>query len=292
MKKFSLALAMLLFSCASCAQNDVTISPDVRDILQSYASPNPDIQSAYSLRIKECMNKKGYAYNPVEYSSGSRSVAISINGDAILANKNSAMYGYNRTYSYNENSGYNDPGYNIALNGDTSDQEKSVTYKLQSGAIVGIVSDSCVSYATEQVYGSIDNGLKYTNLTNELLDVGSTSGANQEIGILYQSNKEYPQCMNQAGYPDVKTFGDAPKVAEQKFGHYRAPGTQANAEERAMAQADYTCQESSGIVRKAEDIFYSKAAQWLKDHEALIMEIRDIEKAAKERAVQIVDGRR
>ncbi|MDO5749745.1 MAG: adenylate cyclase [Rothia sp. (in: high G+C Gram-positive bacteria)] len=236
------------------------------------------------------MKEKGYTYHHQEHIGGSRSVATSINGDAVLTGGDELTYGYLRTYSDSVLEEPEDSGYRLALAGDSSEQEKVITYKLNSGAIIGMTTDSCTSYATQAVYGSIENGLKYTNLTNELLDVGSKTGANEEIGVLYRSNKEYPQCMNQAGYPDVKTFGDAPKVAEQKFGHYRAPGTPANAEERAMAQADYTCQESSGIVRKAEDIFYSKAGQWLKDHEALIMEIRDIEKVAKERAVHIINS--
>ena len=272
---------------AGCGGQTVEVSADIKSVINSYKEVPADIKTALATITRECMKDNGHSYSDGgEYLGYTPSQAV--NGDATLHQQDNS---YITTEKHEDLSSGQSQEYLKALTGsDSQNPDDHITYILTSGMAVAVGKNSCTAKAYEQVFGSVENGLKYTNFSNDLLTASNSSEANQEIGKLYKDNKEYPQCMNQAGYPDVKTFGDAPKVAEQKFGHYRAPGTQANAEERAMAQADYTCQESSGIVRKAEDIFYSKAAQWLKDHEALIMEIRDIEKAAKERAVQIINN--
>ncbi|MDO5749750.1 MAG: hypothetical protein Q4P78_00910 [Rothia sp. (in: high G+C Gram-positive bacteria)] len=285
MKKTGAALAVSMLVLTACSSSPVQEVPqDIRSALESYGKESSDIEVAFNIEMKKCMDSKGKRFIPRD-NSITFSGSDVINNGARIPSMEQAKYGYKSTYNdsliESSESDINQEDYNPA---------DDISYALSYGPKVAINSKSCAGDAYKKIYGSIENRLKYSSLINEMLHISQEYHITEDIMHLYQNNKEYPQCMATAGYPDISVFSQGPAVAEQKFGRYRAPGTPANAEERAMAQADYTCQESSGIVRKAEDIFYSKAGQWLKDHEALIMEIRDIEKVAKERAVQIINN--
>ena len=49
-----------------------------------------------------------------------------------------------------------------------------------------------------------------------------------------------------------------PSYAEKTWGKYKAANVAANAEEQALAHADYNCQKSTGILTKAQNIYYER----------------------------------
>ena len=81
-----------------------------------------------------------------------------------------------------------------------------------------------------------------------------------------------------------------PATQRKPKGKYKAANVAANAEEQSLAHADYNCQKSTGILTKAQNIYYEKAATWLNEHEPLILEVRDIERQAQERAAALLNG--
>jgi len=171
------------------------------------------------------------------------------------------------------------PAYRKAFLGDTQAADsKTVTITMSNGAQVGMATDSCLGRAAEAVFGSAENYLKYTNFVNELNTGGSKNNAVEEMGKYYRDDTTYGACMKESGYADIQHFGDAPSYAEKTWGKYKAGNAAAKAEE------------PTGILTKAQNIYYEKAATWLNEHEPLILEVRDIERQAQERAATLVNG--
>ncbi|MDO5749748.1 MAG: hypothetical protein Q4P78_00900 [Rothia sp. (in: high G+C Gram-positive bacteria)] len=260
------------------------MSQDVQNIMSSYKMGSQDIDIALEQEYKKCALERGRAYTPGGVKIG-KGVADLVNTGAVLYTEEKARQGYPVTILPQESQGSR-----YEEDDSPYDPDSVVSYKIPESGEVSMNPKSCRGIAAARVFGTIEKHLKYTNLINALAMVNQKYGIAEEIGILYKTGKEYPACMSVAGYSEVNYFGAAPQVAAKKFGQYRSEGEEANAEERALAQADYKCQQESGVVRKAEDIFYSKAAQWFKEHESLIFEIRDIEAEAKERSIKIING--
>ncbi|MDO5750558.1 MAG: hypothetical protein Q4P78_05075 [Rothia sp. (in: high G+C Gram-positive bacteria)] len=283
MKKFYIILIIFIFLFSGCGSSEkISVSEDVRSILNSYKSSPPEIVIAIDIEMEKCMSEKNkkYVKGGYKFSLGSADI---VNSGSVFYSMDSVSAGYKETVLPTEersDSDVTEENYNPA---------DEIKYISLSGVETSISSKSCTARAAEKVFGSVENYLKYSDFANDILFSARQYKAIDEIVSLYSDNKEYPQCMKDAGYPDVIAFGLAPKIALQKFGQYRTKDQRPHAEERAMAQADYSCQESSNIVRKAEDIFYDRVGQWLKDHEAYILQIRDIELFAKDRANKIIN---
>ena len=183
------------------------------------------------------------------------------------------------------------PAYRKAFQGDTQAADsKTVTITMSNGAQTGMATDSCLGRAVEAVFGSAENYLKYINFINELIVGGSKNNAIEEMGKYYRDDTTYGACMKESGYTDIQHFGDAPSYAQKIWGKYKAANAAANAEEQSLAHADYNCQKSTGILTKAQNIYYEKTATWLNEHEPLILEVRDIERQAQDRAAALLNG--
>ena len=100
----------------------------------------------------------------------------------------------------------------------------------------------------------------------------------------------YGACMKESGYADIQHFGDAPQLRRETWGKYKAANVAANAEEQAPSSRRLQLPKSTEILTKAQNIYYEKAATWLNEHEPLILEVRDIERQAQERAATLVNG--
>ena len=245
--------------------------------------------------VKKCMSEKSFTYSGSQNIISGASVLELAMSDAYLPSEEAATRGYLFTRQDNASSSnepaMENPAYRKAFQGDPQAADsKTVTITLSNGAQVGMATDSCLGRAAEAVFGSTENYLKYTNFINELTTGGSKNNAVEEMGKYYRDDTTYGACMKESGYADIQHFGDAPSYAEKTWGKYKAANAAANAEEQALAHADYNCQKSTGILTKAQNIYYEKAATWLNEHEPLILEVRDIERQAQERAAALVNG--
>ncbi|OFQ35530.1 adenylate cyclase [Rothia sp. HMSC071C12] len=297
-KKPFTPLALIGIACClgvSSCSTTVEVKQDIRNVLASYENPSPDINVALVNEVKKCMSEKSFTYSGSQNIISGASVLELAMSDAYLPSEEAATRGYLFTRQDNASSSnepaMENPAYRKAFQGDPQAADsKTVTITLSNGAQVGMATDSCLGRAAEAVFGSTENYLKYTNFINELTTGGSKNNAVEEMGKYYRNDTTYGACMKESGYADIQHFGDAPSYAEKTWGKYKAANVAANAEEQSLAHADYNCQKSTGILTKAQNIYYEKAATWLNEHEPLILEVRDIERQAQERAAALLNG--
>lgn len=291
-----------MLSLVSCGGGNEAefVDESTRSVVAQLSRPPVILARAEAALVAECLSKAGFRYVPHENSSGMpiptegrlgglgaplRLQTARQNGYGTLIERipedatddpNLAQEQYLATLSETKQSEYWE-----LLDPSDSPQER---IRLESGIAVSAATTGCAAEARKRIYGSVRAFLEIHNFFNEL--TGRRSEVDEDDRVKH-AVEAYSACMREAGY-EVVDASDARYQANQEFGRTRKLSDPVTVEERSMAVADATCQETSALNRAMDDAFIDVMSTWINDREATIMALKDTLEDASSRAEAIL----
>lgn len=282
MKRVLIVAACLALSACSSTAGAGDVSPQTREIINNYSTPNPDIEAAYKQMVEQCMMQRGIP-QPQGLESSQHSSLLGISG--IFSSEDEARDGYPGTY---KDSSSLTAEQQSALYGSAQSPTSDIT--LSSGVVVSVRTDGCASFAEEKIYGSLEEATLYKNFINEM-KTGEQEGTFEDIlDAAKNETSAYKTCIKEETGFIVESPEHLAQQVEEKFGQYRLNGQAPQAEETNIAVADYNCQQSSHLVEKTNEEYLKRISQWLNENEDMVLKIRDIEETAQKNAVSIINS--
>jgi len=294
---FSVALGLAVTACGAAAE---PVRPAVKAAIVSLAEGSADLEWAEAKATAECMAGAGFRYPPYEVFQPSPGATgrfggfqsqltveeaqahgyegrITMKGEARL-DPSAALNAYVSTLTEADRARYWQ-----LLNGQDS---PTVSLRLPDGAEVAASSRGCVAQARKEVYGSVLNYLRLFYFPQQVNQFGEQAESDPAVR---RALERYASCMRGAGY-DVGSPADATRLAQERFGSTRAPGSPPTDAERAMGVADARCQAASSVHRALDAALISAASAWLNQHEGEILALADIRRRAMVRAKRILES--
>ncbi|QRZ61590.1 hypothetical protein [Rothia sp. ZJ932] len=282
MKRILTATACLVLTACGANTGVGEVHPQTREIINNYSTPNPDIEAAYKQLVEQCLMQRGVP-QAQGLESSQRSSLLGISG--IFTSEDAARDGYPGTYKESSSLTAEQQS---ALYGSSQSPTSDIT--LSSGVVVSVRTDGCVSVAEEKIYGSLENATRYKNFINEM-KTGEQEGTIEDIfDAAGKETSAYKACITDKTGFTAETPEHLAQQVEEKLGQYRLPGQSPHTEELNIAVTDYKCQQSSKIVEKTNKEYLKRISQWLKENEEMVLKIRDIEEAAQQNAIDIVNS--
>ncbi|MDR6891966.1 hypothetical protein J2S35_000906 [Falsarthrobacter nasiphocae] len=139
--------------------------------------------------------------------------------------------------------------------------------------------------ARKAVYGDLVTSMRIENFFNEAPRT-ATDAMKRAEKSLKSAAYGYEKCMKAAGYP-VK-LGEAPKLAAEKWGQYRADGAPVHEEEKAMIRQDVACQKAENIREDVDNAVLDGLGSWARGNEEKIVELSTLTQESLERARKIL----
>ena len=230
-----------------------------------------------------CMAAKGFAYQvdpPAASDDTARSPSLGGFGTPLTLEE--ASNGYPATQSERPAAtGVESPGrtrrYQRAL-----DREHARQVQIEiPGFALGASSRGCVATARRQLYGSVRNYLMVEYAAQGIRRFAS--GVLEEPQV-QRAVAEYETCMRAAGYA-VDNPGQAPQLAERRFGQHRLG--EASAREVEMATTDALCQSRSEVYSLLDEAVADAASDWLRVTESDLEKTFEIRSKAMDRAFEL-----
>ena len=283
----------LLTGCAQEPTPDV--SPATAAAVRSLVSAPIELDIAEAYLVNECMSRHGHL-NPID----SGSVAVPNADYAIVAGvltgseEQHAAAGYSTTVIATasavdqmlQHMSETERGqYLLDLYG-ADDAE--VTYTGLDGTwTVGIQGEGCLAEAKTQLYGSVLNAAKVQQWPNEF-SLGLGSARDTVFAAVGDAMPTYLTCMAGRGHELTGLW--ASRLAEERFGQYRAEGMPPSSAEASLIRDDHQCQTESGLIQLIDAAALDAAAAWLVKNESAILETQALLQAATERANTVING--
>ncbi len=287
-----LGLVLLLAGCTGTTDTGDS-SEETLDAASTLTAFPPEISIAQALSVQECVRAAGL--NMPFDSDAAQSTPLSYGLSNLFASADEARRtGYATTISDGTDvvsewekslsSSDREKYYSALLGPDGSEQ---IEVSLDNGMKLSTSKEGCIAEAQTALYGSVEDALAFTGLVNEYLSTAGDAGNERDAQVSALA-PDYEKCMYAQGY-DVTDF-DAPALAQELFGTYRAPGEAPSPEEQALAEADFDCQTEVDLRATVASTFASQSADWLKANEGRLLAMQEELKLVKQRAVDIING--
>ena len=275
----SLALSATLLS--SCTASSPEVSEQTREAVEGYMQDRSSLEQAVETVAHRCMVAQGFSEQVAPGRSGG--TIVGVNG--LFADREDAERGYLSTIREEGSAESADSAYMQAYTGGEDAQTVEVSFG--GGAVSATSIEGCRAEGIREIFGSVEDYLRYTNFINEINMAGSGE-ADQVIRDASDRFDAYATCMSDKGY-EVSSLDDPESIAEERFGAYRNPGEEPSAAEWEMAVEDFRCQEDSGIVAALDETYIQSISEWLGENEELVLEAHEIGQQAQKRAVEVVN---
>ncbi|MDU7360183.1 MAG: hypothetical protein E7L00_03105 [Propionibacteriaceae bacterium] len=283
------ASALLVLPGSGCAA-DQSAPPELLDLVAELENQPGELSQATSILTVQCLRKHGFDVPPQPtHQQPHNDVYLGLVG-VFRSEKEAASLGYTSTVNAPESlDDYENSlpearreQFRVALQGPEDAPMVNGTTKF--GAVIGRSSVGCLAEADKHVFGSLDAEMLGSVLRDEAM--AATQG--EATDLAPSDGRAYEECMAAAGY-QVDGF-NAFTVAGEKFGVYRQVGQPPKEEERAMAVADYQCQQEIHLIERLREHYARRAGDWVVANERRLLEWRGTVEQSLVRAKAVIDG--
>lgn len=275
------AVVACLVGLSSCGSPNAADVPDTVTVATVELSDVPmEVMQAEEVLMAQCARTKGFEV-PVSYTVPAVPQSYSDVGGVFRSREEAQSVGYaSQTVTNMEDTNAEQNEYVDSLS--AADRER------YDREIVSEEGNSCMVQAATMLYGSYRESTAIFNTFNEVQRERSASALDDK-DVQSAIMDEYVPCMKRAGY-EVRGLRGG-ELAGKTFGRYRAWNEAPNADERAMATQDWTCQVEAKLMERINDSLERSAGTWMLANEATILERHEKLQQAKGIANQVLAGK-
>jgi hypothetical protein len=267
--------------------------------LSELLRPPLELAVAEAILIARCMERSGFRYPPAEVLRRHRpnpsTVAGALAGTNPLSLEEAQAHGYRYRINQQLPSGEDAQALVEEYLATLSEDQQSAfdealspsegpaeELELFDGMLVGIGTNGCTARARATLFGSPRDFLRWCYVPQGIHRCGLTEPLDEPA--VRAATRQYAAGMRSAGYT-VDGPSQAVGAAAERFGlGWHEPTEQ----ERAMAVADAEWQARSGLHELLDEVQLRDAANWVSTHLDELEELRDLQRTALKRALQII----